>query len=190
MKFFTNKLRGVLLLLGTSALSSMDKLPIIEAPLIKERVPRELISLISSYEQALSDYKPYKTIPARYASSLAFSTNGKTVLTGLMDTTALLWNVHSGNQIQVFQGHTGPVLSVAFSPDGKTVLTGSQDKTARLWDVNTGELLKVFKGHTDIVTSVTFSPDGNYVLTGSWDKTIRLWNIHTGKELKQFEHTG
>ena len=64
---------------------------------------------------------------------MAFSPDGKTVLTGSLDETARLWDAGTGNPIGAALQHQGEVYRVAFSPDGKTVLTGSHDKTARLW---------------------------------------------------------
>jgi WD40 repeat protein len=69
---------------------------------------------------------------------VAFSPDGKTILTGSNDTTARLWDL-GGNVIRVFKGHNHYVNSVAFSPDGKSILTGSSDGTARLWEIMTVE---------------------------------------------------
>ena len=69
--------------------------------------------------------------------SVAFSPDGKRVLTGSIDKTARVWDAETGQEKAVLMGHT-PVTSVAFSPDGKRILTGSDDKTARVWDAETG----------------------------------------------------
>ena len=68
---------------------------------------------------------------------MAFSPDGKTVLTGSSDKTARLWETATGKQLGPPLQHQGGVLAVAFSPDGKTVVTGSAhfDHTARLWRV-------------------------------------------------------
>jgi len=64
---------------------------------------------------------------------VAFSPDGKRVLTGSADKTARLWDAATGAAVATLQGHTNYVVAGAFSPDGKGVLTGSRDKTAKLW---------------------------------------------------------
>ena len=108
-------------------------------------------------------------------NSVAFSPDGKTVLTGSRDGTARLWDL-KGNLITLFSGHEQEIYSVGFSPDGKTILTGSLDNTARLWDLQ-GNTLQIFRGHDGAVVRVAFSPDGKTILTGSFDKTARIWDI-------------
>jgi WD40 repeat protein len=94
-------------------------------------------------------------------SSVAFSPDGRFVVTGSQDSTAKLWDVATGKELRTFGGHSHDVLSVAFSPDGRYVVTGNGDKTARLWDPATGKELRTFAGHSDKVLSVAFSTQHN-----------------------------
>jgi WD40 repeat protein len=122
--------------------------------------------------------------------SVAFSPDGKQVISGSYDNTIQLWDAVTGASLQIFEGHIYSIMSVAFSPDSKQVASGSCDKTVRLWDATTGESLKILEGHTDRVMSVAFSPDGKQVISSSEDMTIRLWDTATGVSLPMIEDQG
>jgi WD40 repeat protein len=113
--------------------------------------------------------------------SVAFSPDGRTVLTtGWDEKTARLWEVATGREIATLR-HEKAVWSAAFSPDGHTVVTGSLDNTARLWEVSTGNEIATFR-HESPVASANFSPDGRTVVTAG-SRTVRLWEVATGKEI-------
>ena len=83
---------------------------------------------------------------------MAFSPDGKTVLTAGRDGKARLWDAATGQPLGQPVEHRDPrSCAVAFSPDGKTILTGSVDKTARLWDAATGQPLGQPMAHSDPV---------------------------------------
>ncbi|KAJ7097617.1 hypothetical protein C8R44DRAFT_643164 [Mycena epipterygia] len=109
-------------------------------------------------------------------NSVAFSPDGKRIVSGSSDTTLRLWDVETGEGVgQPLIGHTDFVNSVMFSPDGRQIVSGSGDATVRLWDAESGEPLGVpFIGHTNAVTSVAFSSDGKQIVSGSEDRTIRI----------------
>ena len=74
--------------------------------------------------------------------SVAFSPDGKFVVSGSDDNTVRMWRTDTGENVQTLEGHTGRVESVAFSPDGKYVVTGSIDKTVRIWHVESGQVVR------------------------------------------------
>lgn len=141
--------------------------------------------IIENLTRIYYDNNFYRIVSKHESSimSVAFSPDGKSILTGSQDSTVRLWDLE-GNDLMVFK-HNNWVSSVAFSPDGKNIVTGSMDKTARIWDLG-GNLLQEFRGHEGIIFSVAFSPDGKNILTGSLDKTARLWNL-SGQELQLFQ---
>ena len=123
--------------------------------------------------------------------SVAFSTDGRLVVSGSKDETVRLWDTATGTALQTLEGHSGWVTSVVFSPDARSVASGSDDETVRLWDTATGAPLQTLKGHSGAVSSVAFSSDGRSVVSGSDDHTVRLWDAATGALLQTLEgHSG
>jgi WD40 repeat protein/tRNA A-37 threonylcarbamoyl transferase component Bud32 len=120
--------------------------------------------------------------------SMAFSPDGKSVLTGGDDRTARLWEVPTGRPLGKPLCHEDWIMTVAYSPDGKTVLTGGHDNTARLWEAPVGKPLGAPLRHDGWVVAAAFHPQGKAILTGSGyqegrEATARLWEVATGKPL-------
>jgi WD40 repeat protein len=67
--------------------------------------------------------------------AVAFSPDGRTVVTASWDHTARFWRAADGAPIGRPLIHQDEVRAVAFSPDGRTVATASQGGIARLWRV-------------------------------------------------------
>ncbi|KAM3089323.1 hypothetical protein ACMFMG_000927 [Clarireedia jacksonii] len=120
-----------------------------------------------------------------WVNSVAFSPDGKQIVSGSDDRTVRRWDTATGQQLlPVLEGHTKWVTSVAFSPNGKQIVSGSNDRTIRRWDAVTGQqLLPVLEGHIEPVTSVAFSPDSKQIVSGSIDRTVRRWDTATGQQL-------
>lgn len=110
-------------------------------------------------------------------TSVAYSSNGKYVLTGGEDHLVKLWDAASGKEVRTFTGHRGSVTSVAFSPDGNLAVSGSSDSTLRLWEVGTGRELHATGNFGWKITSVAFSPDGKLLASAADDNKVRLWEV-------------
>ncbi|MEO5886791.1 MAG: AAA family ATPase, partial [Anaerolineales bacterium] len=131
--------------------------------------------------------------------SVAFSPDGKYVVSGSFDNTVRVWEAATGQELARMT-HDGWVSSLAFSPDGKYVVSAGCDErdnangscvegTARVWEAATGQELARMT-YDEYVSSVAFSPDGKYVVSGSEDFTARVWEAVSGQELARMTLDG
>lgn len=123
------------------------------------------------------------------AGSVAFSPNGRMVLTG-DDAGVTVWDARSGERVQTMNRPAGVVRPVAWSPDGRLLAAGSSDGTVTLWDATAGRQAHILKGHTNIVHAIVFSPDSKTLVSGSSDRTVRLWDVRTGAEVGALSQPG
>ena len=114
---------------------------------------------------------------SRDVLAVAFTPDGKTLVTAGSDGLAKLWDVADGSVRADLAGHQGTVLCLAISPDGKTVATGGEDMTIRLWATSDGASLGQLSGHSGAVAALAFAPDGKTLASGSLDATVRLWDV-------------
>lgn len=118
-------------------------------------------------------------------NSVAFSSDGKKIITGSSDGTAVLRSAITGETLKIWSPQLS-VLSVSFSQDSKKVLIGFGN-TVEINDIATGETLQSWKFDSTVL-SAAFSPDGKKVLTGSQGKTAVLRDIATSKILHIWNH--
>lgn len=123
--------------------------------------------------------------------SVAWSPNGRQLVSGSSDKTAQVWNAADGNQLYTYTGHTDTIYGVAWSPNSRRVASASYDGTVQVWDATTGYYPFVYSGHSAQVWTVAWSPDGKRIASGGGDRTVQVWDASNGENVFIYRgHTG
>jgi WD40 repeat protein len=123
-------------------------------------------------------------------SAVAFSPDGRVLVTGSHDPVLTFWDVADPSRprrLATAAGHTGSAWAFAFSPGGEWLASGSSDSDIILWDLTdlaTPRQLATISGDHTWVRSLAVSSNGRLLLVGHWDNTDRrqdraaLWDVH------------
>jgi WD40 repeat protein len=66
------------------------------------------------------------------SQTISFSPDGQR-LAASSGKVVRVFDVRTGSEVAVLEGHNGPVYCAAFGPSGRDLATASADKTARVW---------------------------------------------------------
>jgi WD40 repeat protein len=134
-------------------------------------------------------------------TAVAFTKDGRAVLSGSHDHTVKRTNLATGQTEWQGPGYFEQVNAVALSKDTTLLATGSSDGryagrelkasakclgpgAVRLWDARTGRLLRQMGDPAEQVMAVALSPDGRRLAGGgagtSGSGTVRVWDTTTG----------
>jgi WD40 repeat protein len=132
---------------------------------------------------------------------VAFSPDGKQIVSGSLDKTIKLWDSTTGDLQKTLTDHSESVHTVAFSPDGKQIASGSWDKTIKLWDITRSLKSSRLLGNTlqrhfklrasqtirlsETIDTIKFSANGRYLVTNLG--SIRVESILTGGQNPNFD---
>jgi WD40 repeat protein len=102
----------------------------------------------------------------RLVTSVAFSPDGRRLVTASRDRDAILWDVASGKALKVLRAHFNAVSDARFSPDGRWIVTAGP-RSVGLWEASTGELVRLLRGPPGPFTAVAFGPDSRAIVASS-----------------------
>lgn len=132
---------------------------------------------------------------------LAFSPDGKRIVSTERDVAARMYSVDTGDRIweRVIppkRNSENYTSAVAFSPDARTIAVGAplgDDELIYLLDAETGKELDKLVGHAWKPWALAFTADSRMLYSSGWDATVRRWDLATRKQLplpKGFQTTG
>jgi len=106
--------------------------------------------------------------------SVAFSPDGKYVVSGSGDKLVKIWDAKTGAEVSSCLGvRCGGCFLWGFAHTSNW--EGSEERVC--WQVCT------LTGHSKSVLSVAFSADGQHVVSGSEDKLVMIWHTDPGIEV-------
>jgi WD40 repeat protein/serine/threonine protein kinase len=185
------------------AIRRADELTLAQARALMDRDPSQAIAWLKTLSAQSPRWPAARTLAADALSrgigqvfrahtgginAVAFSPDGKTIVTASDDRTVRLWPLDM-SEPKILEGHTDEVWAAAYSPDGKLVATGGKDKVVRLWDIAKGTSV-LLEGHLQWVTHVTFSPDGQWLASQGLGDGIFLWNVATKEGVRVATNLG
>ncbi len=141
--------------------------------------------------------KKAATEPGKPIVAIAFSADGKTIVTGDEAGVVQTWSADDGAAIDVVKGHGGAVFAVAMLPNG-TIVSGSADQKAIAWGSGGDWTLERFIGSgesdsplVDRVISLAFSTDGKMLATGGGNPSrsgeVKIWNPADGALIRELK---
>jgi WD40 repeat protein len=134
-------------------------------------VPADLIT------DSRFDYAKTKTI--------AYSNDGKYIVAGTGDKTAIVWDAISGKEIRKYKKTkytcTTCCAEAVISSDNNYVISAYSD-SVKVFELSSGRLVKEFNSKKTSLSSLTISNDGRYVAAIEFGR-VQIWDFKTGKVL-------
>ena len=121
-------------------------------------------------------------------NAIAFSPDGKKLVSGSDDYTIKLWDIEKQSQIVTLRHTTdfaqSQIKEISFSPNGQMFATAGYH--VKLWDIHTYRELITFR-HDEWVIALAFSHDGRTLAMGDVRGKVRIINVRNRLEVAEFQ---
>ena len=120
----------------------------------------------------------YRAIRSQYGTSVLFSEDGETLITGNDDGKVLLYDVESGKSLDTLRNISysscGGCPTMIQLAEGNQLFYASRHGPATLWNVESGEMTKTFGQEIERVHSIGLATDKYFVAD---EKSIKLFDL-------------
>nr|ADK27788.1 RT06283p [Drosophila melanogaster] len=178
----------------------------------KQKADHEVVNIVDADGCSEQDKEVWLTLKVLRGHrediyDLSWAPNSQFLVSGSVDNTAMLWDVHSGKSLAILDDHKGYVQGVAWDPCNQYIATMSTDRQMRIFDANTkrvlhrvskcvppvkedhemhGKSMRLYQDGTlqTFFRRLCFTPDGKLLLTPSgitdYDGVVKPINTSYG----------
>jgi WD40 repeat protein len=131
--------------------------------------------------------------PTNKIASIAYSEDGRRLITGASDGVASMWDVEMAAEIRRYALPSGLLYVRLFDHD-RDLFTGSEDGNARIWDATSGVEVASFPGYVAVLSHdylygspFAVATDGKLVFTADSRGVGHIWNRDTKTEKSKLD---
>lgn len=140
---------------------------------IFDRGHREIMKLLARYDDVIV--------------SLAFSSDGRTVVSGTHSGLVQSWDIETGMIRHRFGVRTRPITRLAFSPGDKILISSGFEDFVTAWDVASGVEIARLPSIVSYRRPIAYSPRGSVVAIGN-TYSFALWDPVNDKVVREFKN--
>lgn len=118
-----------------------------------------------------------------WVNRVAFSRDGKRIVTSGKDGRAIVWDSATGKMITSFCGHSSEqkvfsqsVTYASFSPDGSMVISGGSDNAVRIWDSSFGDVRLSILPDQSGYSAFSIGNREKIIALASTDHSVKLYH--------------
>ncbi|KAH8835943.1 pre-mRNA splicing factor [Flagelloscypha sp. PMI_526] len=112
-------------------------------------------------------------------------------LAGMSDKKIIQYDINSGEIVQEYDQHLGPVNTITFVDENRRFVTTSDDKSIRAWDYDIPVVIKyIAEPHMHSMPAVTLHPSKKYFAAQSLDNQILIYSTDNFRQNRKKRFAG